>query len=61
MRKPSRRSARLLLAAIAAPLFMLAVAQPASAAEVAPLGQYIDDTVAGVDEMVLGVATALFG
>lgn len=61
MRKPSRRSARFLVAAVATPALLVAIAQPASAVEVTPIAEAVDTTVASVDELLLNVATALFG
>ncbi|MEJ2870599.1 hypothetical protein WCD74_22730 [Actinomycetospora sp. OC33-EN08] len=59
MRQPSARTARLVAAALAVPAIMIGVAAPASAAEITPIAEYVDTTVADTEAMLGGVLDAL--
>lgn len=54
-----RRIAGLAAAAVAAPLVMLGATGTANAAEITPIAEYVDDTVADLSSTVGAVVDAL--
>ena len=60
MQKPSRRALRLTLAAAVGPALALGVAAPAAqAAELTPVAEYVDHTVADTEHEVGGAVDEL--
>lgn len=59
MSKPRSRRLAMLASAIAVPAIMVGFAAPASAAELTPIAEYLDETVAGLESDLGGALDSL--